>query len=111
MANGIIRVPEPSNEPVRAYAPGSAERASLKRCLQQMQAEPIDIPLILGGRGITTGRTTTAVCPHDHGHVLATVQQAGAAEVDARRGRSGRGLAGVGGYGVGGPRRHLSQGR
>ena len=30
MANGIVRVPEPVNEPVRWYAPGSAEKESLK---------------------------------------------------------------------------------
>ena len=28
--NGIVRVPTPVNEPVRAYAPGSPEKASLK---------------------------------------------------------------------------------
>lgn len=82
MANGIVRVPEPTNEPVRSYAPGSAERISLKHRLQQMCAAQIDIPLILGGQAVFTGRTTTAVCPHDHGHVLATVHQAGSAEVE-----------------------------
>ncbi len=81
MANSIVRVPNPINEPIRSYAPGSAERASLKQHLQQMGAAPIDIPLIVGGQAIYTGRTTTAICPHDHGHVLATVHQAGAPEV------------------------------
>src|SRR5262245_45013788 len=82
MTNGLVRVPDPINEPIRTYAPGSAERASLKQRLQEMQAAPIDIPLIIGGQAISTGRTTTVVCPHDHRHVLATVQQAGAAEVE-----------------------------
>lgn len=82
MVNGLVRVPDPINEPVRSYAPGSAERASLKQHLQQMLAAPIDIPLIIGGQAISTGRTTTAVCPHDHEHVLATVHQAAAAEVE-----------------------------
>jgi 1-pyrroline-5-carboxylate dehydrogenase len=81
MTNGLVRVPDPSNEPVRTYAPGSAERASLKQRLQEMHAVPIDIPLIIGGQVIATGRTTTVVCPHDHRHVLATAHQAGAAEV------------------------------
>lgn len=82
MTNGIVHVPEPANEPVRAYAPGSAERTALKHRLQQMCTEQIEVPLLLGGRAITTGHTITAVCPHDHGHVLATVHQAGAAEVE-----------------------------
>ena len=82
MANSLVRVPDPSNEPIRTYAPGSTERASLKQRLQQMHAAQIDIPLIIGGQAISTGRTTIAVCPHDHHHVLATVHQAGAAEVE-----------------------------
>jgi len=82
MANGLVRVPDPRNEPVRTYAPGSVERATLKQRLQEMQAAPIDIPLIIGGQARFTGKTSTAVCPHDHQHVLATVHQAGAAEVE-----------------------------
>jgi 1-pyrroline-5-carboxylate dehydrogenase len=53
----------------------------LKQRLQQMLAEQIEIPVIIGGKAIYTGTTATAVCPHDHSHVLATVHQAGAAEV------------------------------
>ena len=82
MPNGIVNVPSPVNEPVRSYAPGSAERASIKRRLDAMMGEEIDIPVILGGREIRTGNTAKAVCPHDHRHVLATYHQAGAAEVD-----------------------------
>ena len=81
MANGIVPVPTPVNEPIRAYAPGSPEKASLKARLQEMLSGQIEIPLIIGGREIRTGRTATAVCPHDHGHVLATYHQAGPEEV------------------------------
>jgi len=83
MPNGFAQVPTPVNEPINSYAPGSPERASLKARLAQMMAEPIEIPVVIGGREIFTGNTTTAVCPHDHGHVLATVHQAGPAEVEA----------------------------
>ena len=82
MANGVVHVPEPVNEPVRSYAPGSAEKESLKRKLDEMLSEQIEIPVIIGGREIRTGKTTTAVCPHDHGHVLAEVHQAGPQEVE-----------------------------
>ncbi len=81
MANGIVPVPTPVNEPIRSYAPGSPERASLKAKLQEMLSGQIEIPLIIGGREIRTGRTATAVCPHDHGHVLATYHRAGPDEV------------------------------
>jgi 1-pyrroline-5-carboxylate dehydrogenase len=74
--NGRSRVPPPVNEPVRAYAPGSAERASLKRTLDAMASEQIEIPIVIGGKEFRTGNTATAVMPHDHGHVLATWHKA-----------------------------------
>ena len=90
---GIRRVPPPVNDPNRSYAPGSPERAELKARLKSMAAERIEIPLVIGGREIRTGRTERAVMPHDHRHVLAEyhlagpehVQQAIAAAADARR--------------------------
>ncbi len=82
MANGIVRIPEPVNEPVRSYAPGSSEKASLKRRLDQMLGERVEIPLIIGGEDVTTGNLGEAVCPHDHGHVLASFHQGGEAEVE-----------------------------
>jgi 1-pyrroline-5-carboxylate dehydrogenase len=68
--NGLRRVPPPINEPVKAYAPGSPEKAELKARLQAMAAERLDIPLIIGGQEIRTGDTAQAVMPHNHRHVL-----------------------------------------
>ena len=82
MSHGRFRIPTPANEPVRAYAPGSAERASLKARLQAVLSEEIEIPLVIGGEEVRTGDLGTAVCPHDHGHVLARFHQAGPAEVE-----------------------------
>ena len=90
---GIRRVPEPVNEPNYTYAPGTPQRAELKARLKSMAAEKIEIPLIIGGREIRTGRIEHAVMPHDHGHVLADyhlagpehIQQAIAAAAAARR--------------------------
>ncbi len=81
MPNGIVPVPKPANESIKAYAPGSPEKASLKAKLHEMMSQEIEIPLIIGGKEVRTGRTATAVCPHEHGHVLATYHQAGAEEV------------------------------
>jgi 1-pyrroline-5-carboxylate dehydrogenase len=72
----------PSNEDVQSYAPGTAERDSLKRALSNMSASSIEIPLIIGGREVRTGQTASVVMPHDHRHVLATFHKAGAAEVE-----------------------------
>jgi 1-pyrroline-5-carboxylate dehydrogenase len=68
---GVRRVPTPINEPIKSYAPGSPERADLKTRLDRMAGERIDIPVIIGGREIRTGKTSQAVMPHNHAHVLA----------------------------------------
>ena len=81
MPNGIVPVPTPVNEPIRAYAPGSPEKASLKAKLEQMLSDEIEIPLIIGGEEVRTGNTAMAVCPHDHRHVLGVYHKAGEAEV------------------------------
>ena len=74
--NGHRRVPPPVNEPVRSYAPGSPERASLKARLSAMASEQIEIPLVIGGKDVRTGSTGQTVMPHDHRHTLAEYHQA-----------------------------------
>jgi len=81
MSLGIFRVPEPANEPVRSYAPGSSEQMNLRTRLQEMANQRLEIPLIIGGKEIFTGQTLKAVMPHDHRHVLAEVHLGGEAEV------------------------------
>ena len=74
--NGRRRVPVPVNEPIKSYAPGSPERASLKARLKTMAAETVDMPLFIGGKEIRTGDTASSVMPHDHQHVLGTYHKA-----------------------------------
>jgi 1-pyrroline-5-carboxylate dehydrogenase len=81
MSIGLFRPPVPENEPVRAYAPGSVEKARLKAELARQTAEEIEVPLRIGGQAITTGDTASIVMPHDHRHVLGRFHRAGAAEV------------------------------
>jgi 1-pyrroline-5-carboxylate dehydrogenase len=81
-APGIFRLPEPQNEPVRSYAPGTPERASLQKRLEQMRNERLEIPCVIGGKDVKTGNLREAVMPHDKDHVLAEVHQGGAAEVE-----------------------------
>jgi 1-pyrroline-5-carboxylate dehydrogenase len=78
---GIRRVPSPVNEPVRSYAPGSPERAELKARLDKMAGERVDIPIIIGGREVRSGRTSQAVMPHNHKHVLGDWHRASAEHV------------------------------
>jgi 1-pyrroline-5-carboxylate dehydrogenase len=81
MFNGHRRVPPPVNDPVKSYAPGSPERASIKARLSCMAGEVVDIPLIIGGKAVTTGSTANAVMPHDHAHVLGHYHKASEAHV------------------------------
>jgi 1-pyrroline-5-carboxylate dehydrogenase len=81
-APGIFRPPPPRNEPVRDYAPGSPERASLQIRLEQMKHERTEIPMVIGGKDVKTGNLREAVMPHDKDHVLAEVHQGGANEVE-----------------------------
>jgi 1-pyrroline-5-carboxylate dehydrogenase len=88
-APGIFRPPPPRNEPVRDYAPGSSERASLQIRLEQMKHERPEIPMVIGGKDVTTGTLKQAVMPHDKDHVLADVHQGGAKEVEQAVGAAG----------------------
>lgn len=81
MLNAKIRVPDPHNEPVRSYAPGSPERESIIKKLDEMKNVEIEIPLIIGGKEIKTGDLGKCVMPHDHKHVLAKFHKAGEKEI------------------------------
>lgn len=82
MNNAIYSFREPRNEPVLSYEPGSRERELLINELKDQYGKVIDIPLIIGGKEIRTGKTGKVVMPSEHGHVLATFQMAGEKEVE-----------------------------
>src|ERR687885_392113 len=81
-APGIFTLPEPRNEPVRDYGPGSPEREELRVRLAEMPGERIEIPLVIGGEEVRTGDTFQAVMPHDKDHVLADVHKGGPEHVE-----------------------------
>jgi 1-pyrroline-5-carboxylate dehydrogenase len=68
--SGTRRVPPPTNEPVKSYAPGTPERAALKQRLSEMANERVEIPIIIGGKEYRTGELAQSVMPHNHRHVL-----------------------------------------
>ena len=82
MIQGIPRIEMPKNEPVLNYGPGSNEKTELKAELARLANKKIDIPCIIGGRSVRTGKLARCVMPHDHGHVLATYHKAGKKEVE-----------------------------
>ena len=71
----------PSTEPVKGYEPFSCERTELKNMLYDLSREPIEIPLIIGGKEIKTGNFGTCVMPHDNKHVLAKYHKASSEHV------------------------------
>jgi 1-pyrroline-5-carboxylate dehydrogenase len=81
MTAGVFNLPAPRNEPVRDYPPGSPERAALKARLDEMAGRKVEIPMVIAGREVRTGRTAPVVMPHDHDHVLAEFHRGGEAEV------------------------------
>ena len=71
MLTGRFNTPLPTNEPIYGYAPGSAERAELEAELVKRNSAVVEIPCVVGGERIFTGRTIEVTMPCDHGHVLA----------------------------------------
>jgi 1-pyrroline-5-carboxylate dehydrogenase len=80
MNNAIYNFREPKNEQVLNYRPGSTERKLLEEELNFQKSQVIDIPLIIGGKEIRTGKTGKIVMPSDHQHVLATYHMASETE-------------------------------
>src|ERR1041384_3442398 len=81
--NATPKIPTPVNEPVLAYAPGSPERAELKKTLKELSGHQVEIPLLIGDKEVRSGRTVDVVMPHCHRHVLAKTHQAGPDDVQA----------------------------
>jgi 1-pyrroline-5-carboxylate dehydrogenase len=79
--NGVPNIPAPRNEPILSYAPGTAERAALKAELKRQSGAVVEIPLIIGGKEIRTGKTHDLVAPHRHSQVLARVHEADARSI------------------------------
>ncbi|MBV2154214.1 L-glutamate gamma-semialdehyde dehydrogenase [Kitasatospora sp. SUK 42] len=65
--DAVTEVPNPVNEPVRTYAPGSAERERLVRRLDELAAEQIPLPMTIGGeQRFGSGERIDVVQPHHH---------------------------------------------
>ena len=81
--SGHILVPKPVNEPVWSYAPGSPERSELKSELAAQAGRTVEVPVVVGGKRLTTGKTKPMVMPHRHAHELGVYHQAGTDDLDA----------------------------
>ncbi|MBW6499198.1 MAG: L-glutamate gamma-semialdehyde dehydrogenase [Bacteroidales bacterium] len=81
MNNAQFYFDRPANEPIFPYTEGTPERIALEKEIERQSSIEVEIPLIIGGQEIRTGKTGKVTMPHDHGHVLATYHMAGEKEV------------------------------
>ncbi|KAF9168440.1 1-pyrroline-5-carboxylate dehydrogenase [Actinomortierella ambigua] len=72
-----FKIPQITNEPMKTYAPGTAERAGLQATLKELRAQaPLDIPCVVNGQEVRTGIVDKQVMPHEHKSVLCTYHNA-----------------------------------
>jgi len=77
MNNTIFSFNAPQNEPVHQYAPGSPQRLSMEKALAEINGSTIDIPMVINGQEVRSGKTIAVTAPHNHSQVLAHCHQAG----------------------------------
>ena len=82
MLKGFFHVPKAVNEPVKSYAPNSAERIAVLSAYTEMWNSKIDVPLYIGSEEIKTGNTRNMTAPHDHKHIVGTYHLAEKAHVE-----------------------------
>lgn len=70
MPKGNFFIPDPINEPIFSYAPGTAAREELLAKYKEMYSQKIDAPMFIGGQEVHTDNKIPMTCPHDHQHVL-----------------------------------------
>ncbi|MBP6072080.1 MAG: L-glutamate gamma-semialdehyde dehydrogenase [Flavobacterium sp.] len=76
MSKGFFHVPKAINEPVKSYAPGTAERAAVAVTYTKMWNSQVEVPLYIGNKEIKTGNTKKMSAPHDHQHIVGVYHQA-----------------------------------
>jgi 1-pyrroline-5-carboxylate dehydrogenase len=72
MSKGFFNVPNPVNEPVKSYAPGTPEREAVIKQYKAYYNGSVDVPLYIGNDEVKTGNTRNMTLPHDHKQVVGT---------------------------------------
>jgi 1-pyrroline-5-carboxylate dehydrogenase len=82
--DAVTAVPLPINEPIKMYAPGSPERASLEARLKELGSSQLDLTMTIDGEQHSGGgEPIDVVQPHRHEAVLGTTRDATAADVQS----------------------------
>ncbi len=70
MQIGTFSYPLPANDPVLSYAPGTPEKAALKKALADLKKKELDIPMYIGGKMVRTDKKMAIHPPHELSHTL-----------------------------------------
>jgi 1-pyrroline-5-carboxylate dehydrogenase len=82
--DAVTQVPGPVNEPIRGYAPGSPERATLLQRLGELAGDRHELTMtIAGSQRMAGGAEIEVVQPHRHSHVLGATREATRGDVAA----------------------------
>ena len=81
MPKGFFVIPEPVNEQVLNYAPGSPERKELKEEIEKLRSQVLDLPMVIGGQEVRTGNLVPIHPPHDRKHLLGNYHKGDATHV------------------------------
>jgi 1-pyrroline-5-carboxylate dehydrogenase len=79
---GFYKIPEPKNEPVLSYAPGTPEREAVKKAYADLKKRKLEVPMIIGGQEITTDDTVKMSSPHDLSLDLGHYYRGGKKEIE-----------------------------
>jgi 1-pyrroline-5-carboxylate dehydrogenase len=82
MATGIYKVPQPTNEKVHNYEPGTPEREALQAALKQLKQTEVEVPLYIGSEEIKTDNKKRLFPPHDKEHTLGYYYEGDASHVE-----------------------------
>lgn len=82
VSNAVFKIEKPKNEPALSYAPGTKEREELKARLVELRTQEIEIPLIIGGKEVRTGKLGMCIIPHNKEVVIGRYHMAGEKEVN-----------------------------
>ncbi|KAI5114655.1 hypothetical protein M0805_008120, partial [Coniferiporia weirii] len=79
-----FKAPTIENEPMMSYAPGTSERLALEAALKQMEQElPFEVPCIVNGKPVKTGKLAKQPIPAAHARHLCEYHEADTATVAA----------------------------
>lgn len=82
MTDALFSVPQPLNEPIWAYTPGSPEKIALKAALSTAKNTVQEIPMYINGDRVFTTQQMPVRPPHEIKHVLGYYAKGDASHVE-----------------------------